>query len=142
MACASFPAAIVPSGTRTAQVRPARAAYAAAEAEVLPVDAQITALAPRAAAWVSATVIPRSLNDPVGLAPSTFRYTCAPTLSDSDGAASSAVPPSSRVITAAPGGMDTRSWYAAINPGQAACATPAGPTIVLISALPSPASPR
>ncbi len=52
---------------------PARAAYAAAEADVLPVDAQITTLASRSTAVEIAMVIPRSLNDPVGLSPSTFR---------------------------------------------------------------------
>ena len=46
---------------------PACAAYAASEAEVLPVDAQATAVAPMRRAWVTPTVIPRSLNDPVGL---------------------------------------------------------------------------
>ncbi len=43
---AILPWAILPSGTITAHVMPARAAYAAALAAVLPVDAQITALAP------------------------------------------------------------------------------------------------
>jgi len=40
---------------------------------VFPVEAQITALAPAATATVIATVMPRSLNDPVGLSPSTLR---------------------------------------------------------------------
>ena len=56
---------------------PARAAYAAADADVLPVDAQIASLAPRSTAIDIAIVIPRSLNDPVGLSPSTFNHTCA-----------------------------------------------------------------
>ena len=51
-------------------VIPARAAYAAAEAEVFPVDAQMIALAPRSIAFYTATVIPRSLNEPVGFVPS------------------------------------------------------------------------
>jgi hypothetical protein len=42
---------------------------------VFPVDAQITALAPSSAALDIAIVIPRSLNDPVGLLPSTFNQT-------------------------------------------------------------------
>ena len=42
----SLPIAILPSGTSTPQVMPALVAYAAADALVLPVDAQITALAP------------------------------------------------------------------------------------------------
>ena len=68
-----MPTATLPVGTSTAQARPALAAYAAALALVLPVDAQITVLAPRLAASVTATVMPRSLNDPVGLTPSTLR---------------------------------------------------------------------
>ncbi len=83
----------------TAQVRPARAAKAAAEADVLPVDAQTTALAPSSAALEMATVMPRSLNDPVGLAPSTFSSTRAPTRFERRGAVSNGVPPSSSVTT-------------------------------------------
>ena len=49
---------------------PARAAYAAADADVLPVDAQMIASAPSASARVTATVMPRSLNEPVGFCPS------------------------------------------------------------------------
>ena len=52
---------------------PAFAAYAAAEALVFPVEAQITALAPLRIESVSASVIPRSLNDPVGFMPSIFK---------------------------------------------------------------------
>jgi hypothetical protein len=72
-AWASLPSAILPCGTSTAQVRPARAAYAAAEAEVLPVEAQMIAFDPLSTAFETASVMPRSLNDPVGLAPSTLR---------------------------------------------------------------------
>ena len=72
-AWASLPRAMWPSGMSTAQVSPARAAKAAAEADVLPVDAHTTALAPSSAALEMATVMPRSLNEPVGLAPSTFK---------------------------------------------------------------------
>src|SRR5580693_7411935 len=101
---------------RTAQVRPARAANAAADAEVLPVDAHTTALAPSSAALEMATVIPLSLNDPVGLAPSTFNTTRAPILADSRGAGSRGVPPSSNVITGVP--SDTgRNWrYSSMTP--------------------------
>src|SRR4051812_16860962 len=74
-AWASLPSAILPVGTSTAQVRPARAAYAAADADVLPVEAQMIALLPASTALDTAMVIPRSLNDPVGLAPSILRYT-------------------------------------------------------------------
>src|SRR5690349_9743374 len=97
-AWASLPSAILPVGTSTAQVRPARAAYAAADADVLPVDAQMIALAPDSTALDTAIVMPRSLNDPVGLAPSIFRYTSQPVRSDSSGAGSSGVLPSYRVI--------------------------------------------
>src|SRR5262245_19977545 len=47
----------------------ARAAYAAIEAEVLPVLAQATPLARRRFACVMPVVIPKSLNDPVGFIP-------------------------------------------------------------------------
>ena len=85
-AWASLPSAMWPSGMSTAQVSPARAAKAAADAEVLPVDAHTTAFAPSSAALEMATVIPRSLKDPVGLAPSTFKKTRAPTRADRRGA--------------------------------------------------------
>ena len=65
--------AIFPCGTRTALFIPALVAYAAAEALVFPVDAQTTALAPFRAASVMAIVMPRSLKDPVGFMPSTFK---------------------------------------------------------------------
>ena len=50
---------------------------------MLPVEAQITASAPSRTAAETAQVIPRSLNEPVGFAPSTFSHTSAPTRSDS-----------------------------------------------------------
>ena len=49
---------------------PALAAYAAAAAEVFPVDAHIIAFDPLSTALVTAIVIPRSLKDPVGFRPS------------------------------------------------------------------------
>jgi hypothetical protein len=55
----------------TIDLRPALAAYAAADSAVLPVEAQITAFAPRPTASLIATVMPRSLKDPVGFIPST-----------------------------------------------------------------------
>ena len=76
-AWANLPSAMCPSGMSTAHVSPARAAYAAADAEVFPVDAQTTALAPSSTALEIAMVIPRSLKEPVGLAPSTFSQTSA-----------------------------------------------------------------
>jgi hypothetical protein len=89
----------LPRGTRTAQSSPPRAANAAALALVLPVEAQITVRAPRPAAMLIATVMPRSLNEPVGLPASTLRYTSQPVRRDSSGAGSSGVPPSCRVTT-------------------------------------------
>jgi hypothetical protein len=47
----------------------ARAAYAATEADVLPVEAQHTQENPSAFAMVIAAEIPVSLNDPVGFMP-------------------------------------------------------------------------
>jgi hypothetical protein len=102
-AWASFPVAILPCGTRTAQTRPARAAYAAALALVLPVEAQMTACAPSSRALVMAMVMPRSLNDPVGLAPSTFSHTSQPVRRDSSAAGTSGVAPSCRVTTGVDG---------------------------------------
>ncbi len=75
MACASLPAAILPCGTSTNGLTPARAAYAAIDAEVLPVEAHTTASAPSPTAQDSATVMPRSLKEPVGLSPSTLIQT-------------------------------------------------------------------
>ncbi len=71
-AWASLPAAILPSGTITAPRTPARAAYAAADADVLPVEAQINARLPCSTAFDTATVMPRSLNEPVGFSASYF----------------------------------------------------------------------
>src|SRR5205814_7495322 len=81
-AWASLPRAMWPSGISTAHVSPARAAYAAADADVLPVDAHTTALAPSSTALEIAIVIPRSLKDPVGFRPSNLRNTRAPIRSD------------------------------------------------------------
>lgn len=100
---------MLPCGTSTAQVMPARAAYAAAEAAVLPVEAHSTASAPLATAAVRATVMPRSLNDPVGLRPSTLSATVHPVSADSRGAGSSGVAPSARVTAAQPVSVGSRS---------------------------------
>ncbi len=66
---------------------------------MLPVDAHTTTFAPSSAAFEIATVMPRSLNEPVGLAPSTFSSTRAPTCSDRRGASTSGVLPSLSVTT-------------------------------------------
>ena len=42
---------------------------------MLPVEAQMTASAPERTASLTAHVIPRSLNEPVGLVPSSFSHT-------------------------------------------------------------------
>src|ERR1700744_5572399 len=118
-AWASLPMAILPRGTRTAQVMPARAAEAAALALVLPVEAQITAWAPRPAAALMATVMPRSLNEPVGFSPSTLRETSQPVRADSTGAGSSGVPPSNSVTTGVVSSTGSRSRYSATTPRQA-----------------------
>src|SRR3954467_12636876 len=83
IACAILPAAILPSGTSTRGLRPAFAAYAAIEADVLPVDAQTTAWAPSCLAHHSPAGTPRSWNEPVGLLPSTLSQTSAPVRPDS-----------------------------------------------------------
>ena len=108
-AWASLPVAILPSGTITAPRRPARAAYAAADAAVLPVEAQTIAFAPSLTAAETAQVIPRSLNDPVGLAPSSFSHTSVPARSDRRGAATSGVEPSSSETTGSWGPNGRRS---------------------------------
>ena len=108
-ACASLPVAILPSGTITAPVSPARAAYAAALAAVLPVDAQITASAPSRTAAETAQVMPRSLNEPVGLAPSSLSQTSAPTRSDTRSASTSGVEPSCSETTGSAGANGSRS---------------------------------
>src|SRR5438874_3592479 len=90
---------------------PARAAYAAAEADVFPVEAHISAGAPRSIALDTATVIPRSLNDPVGLTPSFLMKTwqLCPTRALSLGAKISGVFPSPREIMALHGGRNSRN---------------------------------
>ena len=65
--------AICPFGRMTTTSRPAAAPYAAAEAEVLPVEAQMIACAPSSTALLTAATIPRSLNEPVGFIPSSLR---------------------------------------------------------------------
>ena len=54
---------------------------------MLPVEAQITASAPSRTAALTAHVMPRSLNEPVGLSPSSFSHTSrADALGDAVGA--------------------------------------------------------
>ena len=90
---------------------PARAAYAAADAEVLPVDAQMIASAPSASARVTATVMPRSLNEPVGFCPSHLSQISTPgaTTAASRSARTSGVLPSFSVTTRSVGSIGRRS---------------------------------
>ena len=104
-AWAILPAAILPSGTSTSGLSPAFAAYAAIDAEVLPVEAQTTASAPSCLATEIAAVMPRSLNEPVGLSPSTLSQTSAPVRPDSHSENTSGVPPSRRVTAGVPSGI-------------------------------------
>src|ERR1051326_2326861 len=71
--CASLPLEIFPAGTNTIALSPACAAYAASDELVLPVDAHATAVAFSRTACVTATVLPRSLNEPVGFSPSCLK---------------------------------------------------------------------
>src|ERR1035437_7430126 len=112
----SLPIAILPSGTSTPHVMSALVAWAAADALVLPVEAQITALAPCRAATDIAAVMPRSLNDPVGLTPSYLTKTSAPTNALRWAARISGVPPSPRVTIGAPSREGSRSAYSWITP--------------------------
>jgi len=61
---------------------------------VLPVDAQITVVAPSRTAADTAQVMPRSLNEPVGFAPSSLSSTSHPARSEIAGAGTSGVEPS------------------------------------------------
>ncbi len=97
-ACRSLPAAILPAGRTTTTSSPAAAPYAAAEAEVLPVEAQTMERAPASSAFETAITIPRSLKEPVGLAPSNFRCRLRrPHASPRRSARTSGVAPSPRV---------------------------------------------
>src|ERR687894_767435 len=101
--CTALPRAIFPAGTTTKHRMPARAAYAAAEAAVFPVEAQTAARLPEATARLMATVIPRSLNEAVGFIPSNFRNRRAPPGGEGGGPRTGGVPPSPMVVTASSG---------------------------------------
>src|SRR5258708_27478437 len=79
----------------------------------------MTALAPSSAALLMAIVMPRSLKEPVGLAPSTLRCTSHPVSWDSRFAGSSGVPPSSRVTTGVLADTGSRSRYSSMSPRHA-----------------------
>jgi hypothetical protein len=77
---------------------------------VFPVEAQINARAPRSIALETATVIPRSLNDPVGLSPSFLMNTSQPrpTRALNLGENSNGVFPSPKEMTALHDGRNSR----------------------------------
>ena len=62
--------------------------------------------------------MPRSLNEPVGFAPSIFSSTRAPTCSERRGASTSGVLPSLSVTTGVRSVTGRRSRYASMRPGQ------------------------
>ena len=94
---------------------------------MFPVEAQTTALAPSSTAMEMAIVIPLSLNDPVGFAPSTLSQTCAPIRSDRRGAGTRGVPPSSKVTTGASGPMGRKERYSSTTPLHPAPTTTPAP---------------
>ena len=116
----------MPFGMITAHVRPAAAAYAAADALVLPVDAHTIAVAPSSSAFDTASVIPRSLKDPVGLVPSYLRNTSAPVSREREAERTSGVPPSWSVTTGVSGPTGSRARYSSITPRQGGLARPDG----------------
>ena len=118
IACAILPAEILPCGTSTSGFRPAFAAYAAIDADVLPVEAHTQACAPSCLATDIAAVMPRSLKEPVGLSPSTLRWTVPPVSPESHSECTSGVPPSRSVTASTPSGMSSRSRYSSTTPRQ------------------------
>ena len=70
---------------------------------MLPVEAHTSASAPSRTAADTAQVIPRSLKEPVGLAPSIFSHTSAPTRADRRSASTCGVEPSPSVTTGSSG---------------------------------------
>ena len=91
------------------------------DAAVLPVEAQITASAPSRTAADTAQVMPRSLNEPVGLAPSSFSHTSAPTFSLRRRACTSGVEPSLSETTGSPSANGSRSRIALDEAGLLPC---------------------
>ena len=81
------------AGIATVTGMPAAAPYAASAAAAFPAEGAARARAPRARAIDTATLIPRALNEPVGLRASSLIQTCSPT-------GRSGVNPSTRVTAA------------------------------------------
>ena len=69
----------------------------------------MTASAPSRTAADTAQVIPRSLNEPVGFAPSSLSQTSTPARSEMRSASTSGVEPSSSETTGSPGANGRRS---------------------------------
>ena len=84
----------------------------------------MTACAPASFAFVIATVMPRSLKEPVGFAPSNFTCTSQPVSSERNSEWMSGVPPSRSVTTGVSGPIGMRSEYSTRIPRQ----TPFVPT--------------
>ena len=82
----------------------------------------MTAGALRSSALEMAIVMPRSLNEPVGLRPSNLSQTRAPTRSDRRGASISGVPPSSMVMTGVCSETGRKRRYSSMTPLQPALA--------------------
>src|SRR5699024_11900266 len=95
---------------------PALAAYAAAAADVLPVEAQITDLLPASFAFATATTIPRSLKEPVGFNPSYFPYRLIPSSLEICGKCKSGVFPSYKEISGVSSVTGKNALYAFIIP--------------------------
>ena len=107
-----------PLGRTTSAFRPRLAAYAEADALVFPVEAQINAWAPLSIAFATASAIPRSLNDPLGLRPS---YLKNRRLNPSDGPmrreVTSGVEPSPRLTRGVAGVTGNQAAYRSMIPG-------------------------
>src|SRR5690242_18083975 len=78
----------------------------------------MTACAPSRTAADTAQVMPRSLNEPVGFAPSIFSHTSTPAFSESRSARIRGVEPSSSETTGSSGANGRRSRYRSMIPGM------------------------
>src|SRR4051812_49786357 len=98
----------------------------------------MTACEPSSTALVMAMVMPRSLNDPVGLAPSTFSHTSHPVRRDSLRPGTTGVAAPRNVATGAVSGDGHRDPQAPLRPGPPGDTRP--PAVV--TAGPPPAARR
>ena len=90
--------------------------------------AQTTARAPDSSAFATATTMPRSLNDPVGFAPSTFSHRSdAPIDAPRRGARTSGVAPSPNVSIGVAAVTGSTERKRSISTGRAPCALIAKP---------------